>query len=662
MQAYIPADLPLSALERAYLRQVVDYSAIQAIPEIWPIAAQKFGHVVALEDPHAHPAVRITYAELVQQIQQFAVGLQTLGLKAGDRIGFYADNSPRWFIADQGCMTAGAVNVVRSSQAEREELIYMLADSGATALIVEHRALLTRLQDRLADLPIQFIVLLSDEDPSETASPVGCPVVNFPQLLAQGQTATLQPVPRDPEHLATLIYTSGTTGKPKGVMLSHRNLLHQVNLFGVVIQPQPGDRILSILPSWHAYERTVEYFLLSQGCTQIYTNLRHVKQDIRSRKPNYMVAVPRLWDSIYEGIQRQFREQPAGKQTLIHTLLTGSQRHIEARRIAQSLTLTPTPPPASQRQWAKLRSLLWWPVHALADRLVFRQIRAGLGGELRAVISGGGSLPPHIDLFFEMAGITILVGYGLTETAPVLTVRRLEHNLRGSSGTPLPGTEIKIVDPESRQPLLPGEQGLVLARGPQIMQGYYNNPAATAKAIDPDGWFDTGDLGWVTAQNDIVLTGRAKDTIVLLNGENIEPQPIEDACIRSPYIDQMMLVGQDQRLLGALIVPNLDALSQWATSQNLTLQLPDAEPGVAPTGGTEVVTLDSKPVQDLFRRELVARVQDRPGYRPDDRVGPFRLILEPFSIENGMMTQTLKIRRPVVMERYRAMIDGMFQS
>ncbi|WP_448572125.1 AMP-dependent synthetase/ligase [Trichothermofontia sp.] len=660
MQAYLPADLPLSPSERAYLRQIVDYSAIQAIPEIWPIAAQKFGQVIALQDPHAQPAVSLTYAELADQIRQFAIGLQTLGLKAGDRIGFYADNSPRWFIADQGCMTTGAVNVVRSSQTEREELLYMLADSGATALIVEHRALLTRLQDRLDDLPIQFIVLLSDEDPP-VASP-DRPVLNWGQLLAQGQTSDLQPVPRDPEHLATLIYTSGTTGKPKGVMLSHRNLLHQVNLFGVVIQPRPGDRVLSILPSWHAYERTVEYFLLSQGCTQIYTNLRHVKQDIRDRSPNYMVAVPRLWDSIYEGIQRQFREQPALKQTLIHTLLTGSQRHVEARRIAQGLTLTPTPPPADQRLWANLRSRLWWPLHALADRLVYRPIRAGLGGELRAVISGGGSLPPHIDLFFEMAGITILVGYGLTETAPVLTVRRLERNLRGSSGTPLPGTEIKIVDPESHRPLMPGEQGLVLARGPQIMQGYYNNPTATAKAIAPEGWFDTGDLGWVTAHNDIVLTGRAKDTIVLLNGENIEPQPIEDACIRSPYIDQMMLVGQDQRSLGALIVPNLDALTQWAASQNLTLQLPGAELEVTPSAETEVITLASKPVQDLFRRELVARVQDRPGYRPDDRIGPFRLILEPFSIENGMMTQTLKIRRPVVMERYRAMIDGMFQS
>ncbi|HEY9874906.1 MAG TPA: hypothetical protein V6D12_15820, partial [Candidatus Obscuribacterales bacterium] len=181
------------------------------------------------------------------------------------------------------------------------------------------------------------------------------------------------------------------------------------------------------------------------------------------------------------------------------------------------------------------------------------------------------------------------------------------------------------------------------------------NPEATAKAIDPEGWFDSGDLGWVTPENDLVLTGRAKDTIVLTNGENIEPQPIEDACLRSPYIDQIMLVGQDKRSLGALIVPNLEALQKWAESQNLQLRLPDSE--VKP--GLEAIDLDSKKVQDLFRQELTREVQNRPGYRPDDRIVPFKLILEPFSIENGMMTQTLKIRRPVVMERYRDMIDGM---
>lgn len=191
------------------------------------------------------------------------------------------------------------------------------------------------------------------------------------------------------------------------------------------------------------------------------------------------------------------------------------------------------------------------------------------------------------------------------------------------------------------------------------MLGYINNPEATAKAIDSEGWFNSGDLGWVTPQNDLFLTGRAKDTIVLTNGENIEPQPIEDACLRSPYIDQIMLVGQDQRSLGALIVPNVEALQQWATAQNLYLRLPLESAASMPSSSQEI-SLDSQIVQDLFRQELIREVQNRPGYRPDDRIGPFRLILEPFSQENGMMTQTLKIRRPVVMERYRDTIDGMF--
>ncbi len=198
------------------------------------------------------------------------------------------------------------------------------------------------------------------------------------------------------------------------------------------------------------------------------------------------------------------------------------------------------------------------------------------------------------------------------------------------------------------------------------MQGYYQNPDATAKVIDAEGWFDTGDLGLVTPENDIVLTGRAKDTIVLTNGENIEPQPIEDACLRSPYIDQIMLVGQDRRSIGALIVPNLEALQKWAASQGLHLRIPDelqsrgAEEQVE-NSPLQEIDLDSSLIQDLFRQELTREVKNRPGYRPDDRIGPFKLILEPFSIENGMMTQTLKIRRPVVMERYHDMINGMFE-
>jgi long-chain acyl-CoA synthetase len=189
------------------------------------------------------------------------------------------------------------------------------------------------------------------------------------------------------------------------------------------------------------------------------------------------------------------------------------------------------------------------------------------------------------------------------------------------------------------------------------MQGYYQNPEATAKAIDAEGWFDSGDLGWLIPQNDLVLTGRAKDTIVLTNGENIEPQPIEDACLRSPYIDQIMLVGQDQRSLGALIVPNIEALEKWAETQNLNLSTPGDNLTASPS---QKIDMESKIIQELYRKELNREVQNRPGYRVDDRIGPFKLIPEPFSIENGLMTQTLKIRRHVVAERYRDIINAMF--
>jgi long-chain acyl-CoA synthetase len=639
----------ISERESLALQSLVDYTNVESLPEIWTLAARKFGNIVALHNPHSKPEVKITYSQLSGQIQQFAAGLQKLGINInnsdtlpyGERVSLIADNSPRWFIADQGIMTAGAVNAVRSAQAEREELLYIISHSGSTALVIEDLKTLNKLGESLNELPIKLVVLLSDEAPPTERN---FPVVNFSQLLDIGSNNTLIATKQSSESLATLIYTSGTTGKPKGVMLSHKNLLHQVKNLGTVVQPKKGDIALSILPTWHSYERSGEYFLLSQGCTQIYTNLRSVKGDLKKFKPNYMIAVPRLWESIYEGVQKQFREQPAKKQSLVKFLLETSQKYIEARRISQGLSLNHIHASFIERSQAKITELGLLLFHALGEKLVYAKVREATGGNIKHVISGGGALPAYIDNFFEIVGVEILQGYGLTETSPVTNARRPWRNLRGSSGQPIPGTEVKIVNPETRQPLPVGERGLVLLKGPQIMQGYYQNPEATTKAIDTEGWFDSGDLGWVTPENDLVLTGRAKDTIVLTNGENIEPQPIEDACLRSPYIDQIMLVGQDQRSIGALIVPNLEALEKWAETQN----------------NSQKIDLESKIVQDLFRQELNREVQNRPSYRADDRVGPFKLIEEQFSIENGLMTQTLKIRRHVVMSRYCDIINAMF--
>lgn len=643
-------DHPLQSSETIEL----EYGQLQSIAEIWPIAARRFGEIVALRDSHIQPEVNLTYLELNRQIQRFAAGLQALGVKPGDRVALFADNSSRWFIADQGSIMAGAVNVVRSSQASPEELVFILENSGATFLLVEDAATLAKLQPLLSQIPLRFIALLSDEEVSNNGL---FQVLNFPQVFQEGAYGAIRAVPGGREQLATLIYTSGTSGKPKGVMLSHGNLLHIITAMPAVVKPEVGDRILSILPTWHSFGRLVDYYFLSQGCTQIYTNIRHLKGDLQTYKPHYMGSVPRLWESLYEGIQKKFRTEPATRQKLINTFFGISQRYVTARRTQQGLNINNLKPSGLQRLLAQLQVLLLGPLHRLGDRLVYTKIRQAMGGQFKLSFSGGGSLAMHLETFFETVGIEVIVGYGLTETSPVLTARRVGQNLRRSAGKPIPKTEIRIVDPQTRQTLPSGQQGLVIVRGPQIMQGYYQNPEATAKVIDQEGWFDTGDLGWLTPTQDLVLTGRAKDTIVLSNGENIEPQPLEDACARSPFIDQIMVVGQDQRSLGALIVPNLDALQQWASAQNVSIKHPDT----MPTPGTKVLTFADPPIQNLYHQELTREVKNRPNYRPDERIGAFDFVLEPFSIENGMLTQTLKVRRLVVREHYRDMINGMFK-
>jgi long-chain acyl-CoA synthetase len=617
------------------------YHAVQSLPEMWSMAAKQFATVVAVHDSHSKPEIKLTYAQLYEQMQHFGSGLQVLGIQASSedaippRVALFSDNNPRWLIADQGILQSGAADVVRGAQASREELVFILKHSGAIALVVQDIELLNKIRAEITNLPLQFVVVLSDEPVPEDS----LKIVSFKGLIQLGKAHKLQPVVQTDRTLATLMYTSGTSGKPKGVMLTHGNLMHQVNAAFTVVQPQAGERVLSILPSWHAYERSFEYFIFSNGCTQIYTNIRCVKQDLKDYQPAYMVGVPRLWESIYEGIQRQFREQPKRKQKLVNFFLNNSQRYILARRKAQGLNLEQLEASARERTIAALQAILLAPIHQLADKLVYQKVRAGVGGQLKFVVSGGGSIAQHLEDFFEIVGIEILGGYGLTETAPITHVRRQWRNLRGADGEPLPNTETRIVDPETRRDLPIGTKGLILLRGPQVMKGYYNDPEATAKAIDAEGWFDSGDLGMVTQHNDLIITGRAKDTIVLTNGENIEPQPIEDACLQSPYIDQIMLVGQDQKFLGALVVPNLETLAAWVG---------------------ETPNLQSQPVQDLIRQELTRLVQQRPCFHPDERIGAFCLLTEPFTVENGCLTHKLSVRRNIVMERYQSSVDEMF--
>ncbi len=355
-------------------------------------------------------------------------------------------------------------------------------------------------------------------------------------------------------------------------------------------------------------------------------------------------------------------------------MLAQSERYILVKRWLSEQDIDRDPPTGFKKFGHQLAALLYAPLHALGDRLVYRKVREAIGPSFKQSISGGGSLAKHLDIFYEIIGLEILNGYGLTETAPVLTARRPSDNVRGTAGPPIPDTEIQIVHSDTFTPLPQGEtiatarqhQGIVMARGPQVMLGYYNNPEATAKVLSPEGWFNTGDLGWLTPKGYLVLTGRAKDTIVLTNGENIEPQPIEDTCTRSIYVDQIVVVGQDQKALAALVYPNLPVIfgkfRELIASKAQELSRSDDPEVWAQTPAVVSYVCSLETVQKTVLNNLQTLAQARPGDRPNERLSSLRFIDEPFTMENGLLTQTYKIKRNQVAAKYADLITAMYAT
>ena len=621
-----------------------NWSDLQQLHGLWPQLTKLYGNLQALNAPHGCPPERFTYGELNDAINCTRAALQSLGLGIGDVVALLADNGPRWLIADQGVMSCGAADAVRGSAAPVAELQYIIKNSKASGLILQDRSLLERLRlDETTLQSLRFVVLLSDEEP-----PASLPttVLSWTQLQERGrqQDHASHAAVLSGESLATILYTSGTTGQPKGVPLCHRNLIYLVQQLGVTVQAQPGDRYLSVLPIWHSYERAAGYYMLSCGCEQTYTTIRDLRGDLQAVKPQLLTSVPRIWEALMAGFEDALSQQPANRQRLVARALATSRFHCEQWRAWRDLH--PYPCNSRQRVLGLLLASLSLPLHRLAGRLLWPKVRDKLtGGQLNLAISGGGALSRHVDGFFEAIGIELLVGYGLTETSPVLTTRRRWANRRGSSGQPLPGTEIRIVATdqppgEARDVMNWCEQGIVQARGPQVMGGYYNNPEATAKVLSKNGWFDTGDLGYLLPDGSLFLTGRAKDTIVLLNGENIEPTPLEDALLSHPLVQQIMLVGQDQRTLAALIVPSPTAQEELALSDD---------------------AIRNRKALDTLRRQLNELLRQRQGYQPDERLSAVAVV-PPFTVENGLLTLTLKQRRDRIAAEHQQLIESLYGS
>lgn len=590
-----------------------------------------------------------TAGDLLRAAEDFAAGLAELGIKKGDRVGIAADNHDLWLVADLACMALGAIDVPRAADASEREMAFVFEHSDCVAVIVEDADLAKTLVPALSKIgSVRFFVTLKGNAPDGSKA--------YDEVAAVGKKRLAQNrnFVRDLERnvgdadLATIVYTSGTTGNPKGVMLSHGNILHNVRLLPTFVGISNEDAYLSFLPSWHTFERTFGYCVLAGGARLAYSSKAALRKDFLKFRPTLMAGVPRLWESIASGVLGRVAKLEGLKKKIADLALGASESFYrrKKRRLAEVLDpsgLVHHPSPIEITIDAVIGAILY-PFHCLADRLVYRKVREALGERIRFIVSGGGALPPHVDEFMNRAGICLLNGYGLTETSPVVSVRLPHRNVLLTAGRPLDATEFKVMADDGQSILPPGQKGVLWIKGPQVMQGYYKNDAAT-KTVMRDGWFNSGDLAFLTDQKDVVICGRVKDTLVLRGGENVEPEVIEAEIIRSPLIADAVVVGHTQKHLGALIVPDPEGIAAG---------IPNApkEPDAAFLSGSVV--------RAALHAEVTRLVSAERGYRVFERVPKIICIPEAFSVEAGTLTPTLKKRRHVIETRYADEIARLF--
>jgi long-chain acyl-CoA synthetase len=602
-------------------------------------ALARHGDHPAQEDREGQVSLR----DVLERAARLASGLGKAGVGRGDRVGFYADNSRRWIVADVAIQLAGAISVPRGTDTPVDEIADLFAHA-EVGLVLAHDAKHARLLEAArARVPTMGEIVSID--------PAGAPGRTLDDLEEAGRGGpSLEELAAQvsPEDVATIIYTSGTTGRPKGVVLTQANFGHQVEVVPRLFHMLPTEVFLSILPPWHIFERTVEYAALAAGARIAYTDRRHFKEDLGRFRPTFVPSVPRLWETVYDGIRKAVSSGSGLRRALFRGGYAIAKAHAWGVDRARGHLLRIHRPRGPgllveglARAGALLTAAVTWPLNKLVSKVVFGKIRGVTGGRLRGAISGGGLMPAHIDEFFRVVGVPILVGYGLTETSPVVTVRRETRNVLGTIGTPIPEVEVAIRDPDTGRTLPAGETGIVVTRGPHVMQGYYKDPELTRQVIDDQGWFDTGDLGALTEEGDLCFRGRAKETIVLAGGENVDPGHVEEAILASPLVAQALVVGQDRKTLAVLVLPNAEELQRAHVAEN-------GEPGH--------LAADPK-VQDLVKRavlEATARL------KPFERVTRVALLPEALDVSNGCLTQTMKPRRHVITQRFHDLIERAY--
>lgn len=573
---------------------------------------QHYGDKPALaHKPRGGTYLDISYTELGESVDAFSKGLNALGVEKDDRVAILSENRPEWAITDFGSLKTGAVTVPMFSTLTAAQVGYILNDSGAKVICVSTEKQLEKCLSIRGEVPTLEQIIIFDSIEGETLEGV----TEFEAVCELAGEATDNTTSEDA--IATIIYTSGTTGNPKGVMLTHANFIFNLEACKSLINVSETDVLLSFLPLSHVFERLGGHYVpLFSGAKIAYAESTFtVAQNMQEVAPTVMLSVPRLYETMHDRILRAVQEGSSLKQKIFHWGVS----------VGSSVS--------SAIQQGKKPSAILQLQQNIADKLVFAKLKAATGGRLRFFVSGGAALPQAIAEFFHAAGILILEGYGLTETSPVISMNYPDKWKFGTVGAPVPGVEVQIA-----------EDGEILTRGPHVMKGYFNNEAATAEVIDEDGWFHTGDIGIIDVDGFVKITDRKKNIIVLSNGKNVAPQPIESELVQSPFISQIMVVGSERKNLAALIVPNFDALKTWAAENSID------------TGDLSAM-LQTREVQQHIQSEIRNRLTDFADF---EQVRRFVLLEKEFSQEADEMTPTLKLKRNVIIEKYADAIEGMY--
>ena len=636
----------------------------QTLPKMFKKVAEQYPDIAA-QYYHGSDGnfVGVTYKEAFQNSLDFGAGLLSMGIKRGDRIGLISDNRREWLQADMGLLSIGAIDVPRGSDAMPTDLSYILSFSECETVIVENPAQMRKIIALKNDLPLVKCLISFDPINStdiKQCEESGMKLICFADVIEEGKRfrfinsgvveAELEKGEWD--DLAGIIFTSGTTGTPKGVMLSHGNFLTQLDELPERIFLNPGERALVVLPVWHVFERLCEYVILIQAAALCYSKPvgSVLLSDFQKINPQLIPAVPRVFEAVYDGIYRKMRKTGGLTYAIFSFFVNVSKLHCKIDRKLFHKTARFTHDylflwwPTLVIPW-----LFFYPLRLLGGVVVFKKIRAMLGNNFRAGISGGGAYPQAIDEFFWAVGVNIVEGYGLTETSPVVSVRPIKAPVFGTVGSAIRGVNVRIVG-ENGDVLPPGHKGVLQVQGETVMKGYYKRPELTQKVMTPDGWLDTGDIAMLTVNNEIKLLGRQKDTIVLRGGENIEPLPIEQKLQESRYINTAVVVGssggEDMRYLAALILPSEDDVKSYAKENNIIFQSYDE-------------LLKNPAILKMFESEIASLVGPKNGFKLFERVSKFTFLKKPFEVGKELSAKQ-EIMRYKISEIYKKEIASMY--